>query len=173
MARLLVDTSYLISFADPNRRYHAAAVDWFRYCVEQGLVLELSTLVASEFEVGQPITDLPLRNFHVMPFNLPHARKAAELLKALRSGKIHRDETDRRDCVINDLKILGQAVSEGVDFMLTEDATTLAKYARRLKEGGFCSLRVVLLKGGFDAGLLESPDQQLLNFGGGNIPDES
>lgn len=170
MARLLVDTSYLISFADPSRRHHRAPVQWFRHGVEHGLVLELSTLVAAEFEVGQPITDLPLQNFHILPFNLPHARKAAALLKALRSELIRRDVADRRDCVINDLKILGQAVAEGIDFVLTEDENTLAKFARRLEAGGHSSTRILLLKNGFDPGLLENPDQQLLDFEGGDEP---
>ena len=44
----------------------------------------LSTVAAGEFEVGQPVSDLPLQNFRIQPYNLPHAIRAAAFFRALR-----------------------------------------------------------------------------------------
>lgn len=79
MLKICVDTSFLISFADDTRPNHSTAVDYFRHCVANGHLLCLSTLVVSEFEVGQPASDLPLQHFHIIPFNL--CRVSSLLLK--------------------------------------------------------------------------------------------
>lgn len=106
----------------------------------------LSAIVASEFQVGQAVTDLPLRNFEVLPFNIDHAMTAGLLLRDLR-----RDAGDDRAAVKDDIKLIAQAVCESLSHVLTEDEQTLCKYVRRLSANGLCSLKVVLLTGGFDA----------------------
>jgi predicted nucleic acid-binding protein len=35
MIQVSLDTSFLISFADPDRPNHAVAVDYFRHCLAQ------------------------------------------------------------------------------------------------------------------------------------------
>ena len=84
MIQVSLDTSFLISFADPDRPNHAVAVDYFRHCLAQQIPMWISTVAAGEFEVGQPVSDLPLQNFRVQPYNLPHAIKAAALFRVLR-----------------------------------------------------------------------------------------
>ena len=69
MISILLDTSYLITLADPGRAHHETAKRYLREALAQGFPLYLSAVVASEFQVGQPVSDLPLRNFHVLPFN--------------------------------------------------------------------------------------------------------
>jgi len=76
---VLLDTSFLITFADPTRKHHAVARQYFDYFVEQGVPMFLSTIVASEFHLGQPVTDLPLDALIVLPFNLSDAIRSAEL----------------------------------------------------------------------------------------------
>ena len=73
MSAMLVDTSFLISFADPTRAHHDVATRYFREAMQRGVPLYLSVIAASEFQVKQDITDLPLRNFEVLPFNIDHA----------------------------------------------------------------------------------------------------
>lgn len=164
MTRVLVDTSFLISLASPPRDRHAVAVEWFRYFVEKAAALELSTLVVAEFEVRQAITDLPLQNFNILPFNISHARKAAQFHRALLNQEVAKDADDQRDVVINDLKILGQASAEEINIVLTEDERTLTKYAWRLRDAGLCHVTPLLLKDGFQPGRLENPDQNELNL---------
>jgi hypothetical protein len=160
--RVLLDTSFLISFANPLRPHHAVAVEWFRHCVKNRIPLGLSTIVAAEFEMNERITDLPLRNFHVVPFNMPHAQKAGSFQNLLRD----RDPADKRNVVINDLKILAQAEVEQFGMILTEDANTLTKYANRLGEAGLGNVKALLLKEGFAPGRLQDPDQTEMDLRG-------
>lgn len=84
MLQVSLDTSFLITFADPGRAHHAVALEYFRHCLTQRIPMWLSTVAAGEFEVGQPVSDLPLQNFRIQPYNLPHAIRAAALLRAVR-----------------------------------------------------------------------------------------
>ena len=151
MSAILVDTSFLISLADPNRPNHSVAVAYLREALRRGVPLYLSSIVASEFQVKQPVTDLPLRNFDVLPFNIDHAMTAGLLTRELR-----RDAGDERDAVKDDVKLIAQAICESLTHILTEDARTLAKFVRQLNESGQCTVKAILLADGFDAAWFDS-----------------
>jgi predicted nucleic acid-binding protein len=91
LSAFLVDTSFLISLADPGRPNHDTAKSYLREALRRGVPLYLSAIVASEFQVGQPVTDLPLRNFVILPFNIDHAMTAGLLMRGF-----DRDPADRR-----------------------------------------------------------------------------
>ena len=101
MIQISLDTSFLISFADPDRSHHGVALEYFRHCLANRIPMWISTIAAGEFEVGQPVTDLPLQTFRIQPYNLPHAIKAASLYNALKNEGGH---DDGRKIIINDLK---------------------------------------------------------------------
>lgn len=145
MSAFLVDTSFLITLVDDRRPHHADAMRYLREAVSHGSTLYLSAVVVSEFHAKQPITDLPLRNFRVLPFNIDHAMMAGALQLALR-----RDPDDSRDAVKDDLKLLAQAVCTAIPYVLTEDERTLAKFARQLEAAGRSTVKAVLLRDGFD-----------------------
>ncbi len=67
MISILVDTSFLITLADPARRRHEVAKTYFRECLNANVPLYLSAVVASAFQVKQAVNDLPLRNFILLP----------------------------------------------------------------------------------------------------------
>lgn len=163
MLQVSLDTSFLISFADPDRTNHAVAVDYFRHCLAQQIPMWLSTVAVGEFEVRQSISDLPLQNFRIQPYNLPHAIRAAALFRAIREDPTH-SEDDRRPIIINDLKILAQAEEERVPVILTEDRNTLSRLTDRLRERGKVDARVLLLAEGFTPGRLETPAQDELRL---------
>ena len=145
MIAILVDTSFLISLADPSRKHHGVALQYFREALQRGAPLYLSVIAASEFQVKQPVTDLPLRNFEVLPFNIDHAMMAGRLMSALR-----RDAGDDRVAVKDDVKLIAQAICQSLIHILTEDARTLVKYVNRLNLAGQSSLKPILLADGFD-----------------------
>lgn len=157
MLQVSLDTSFLISFADPGRPHHTAAVDYFRYCLQKQVPMWVSVVAAGEFEVGQPVTDLPLQNFRIQPYNLPHAIRAAQLFKTLRSDS--NPPGDSRRIIVNDLKIISQAVEDGIGVILTEDENTLARLVTRLRSAGTVETEVVLLKDGYSARKLGDPRQ--------------
>ena len=107
MISILLDTSYLITLADPGRAHHETAKRYLREALAQGCPLYLSAVVASEFQVGQPVSDLPLRNFHVLPFNIDHAMTSGNFMRVL-----SRDTGDDRVAVKDDVKLLAQMVCE-------------------------------------------------------------
>jgi predicted nucleic acid-binding protein len=146
LSAFLVDTSFLISLADPSRPHHAAAVAYFREALRQGVPMYLSAIAASEFQVKQPVTDLPLRNFEVLPFNIDHAMQAGLLMRHIR-----RETGDDRAVVKEDVKLIAQAICESITHVLTEDARTLARYLDQLRAAGELSVQVILLKDGFDS----------------------
>lgn len=158
-AGVLVDTSFLISFVDQTRARHGVAAQYFRLALEQRVPMFLSVIVAAEFEVKQRVTDLPLKSFRILPFNMPHAVKSAELWRHL-----ERDDGDSRAVVRDDLKLLAQANKEGIPLILTEDARTLHKYCNRLRECGALQVQSVLLADGFDPSGLRNDGQRGLNF---------
>ncbi len=157
MLQISLDTSFLITFADPSRPNHAVAVDYYRQCQSQRIPMVISTIAAGEFEVGQPVTDLPLQNFRIQPYNLPHAIKAAALMRALKQAG--QPQEDRRAVIINDLKIIAQADEDSIPVIITEDRNTLARMVERLRATSHCNVRVILLAEGFTPGRLTVPDQ--------------
>jgi predicted nucleic acid-binding protein len=159
MPQVSLDTSFLISFANPTRDNHATAQAYFRHCVERGIPMWISTVVAGEFAVKQSFTDLPLKQFLLQPYNLTHALTAADFVRAIKEMAT---ETDRRTVVINDLKILAQAEREEIKVVLAEDKNTMWRLATSLREKGKLNARVLLLKDGFTPGKLENPDQEEL-----------
>jgi predicted nucleic acid-binding protein len=143
---ILLDTSFLITLADPARPNHPTALRYLREALGQGAPLYLSAIVASEFQVKQAVTDLPLRNLQVLPFNIDHAMTAGNLMRVLQ-----RDPGDDRAAVKDDVKLMAQMQCESISHVLTEDKNTLAKYLARLNELGQSSAKAILLTQGFDA----------------------
>jgi len=163
MLQVSLDTSFLITFADPDRPNHAVALEYFRHCLTQRIPMWLSAVAAGEFEVKQPVSDLPLQNFRIQPYNLPHAVRAAALLRAIREDSTSSEE-DRRPIIINDLKILAQAEEDNIPVILTEDRNTLSRLAERLRQRGQFNVRVLLLTEGFTPGRLAAPAQDELRL---------
>ena len=165
MLQVSLDTSFLITFADPGRANHAVAVDYFRHCLTKRIPMWLSAVAAGEFEVGQPVSDLPLQNFRIQPYNLPHAIRAAALFRAIREDRgTGAEAEDRRPIIINDLKILAQAEEENIPVILTEDRNTLSRLTERLRQRGQVQVRILLLTEGFTPGRLENPAQDELRL---------
>jgi predicted nucleic acid-binding protein len=153
----LVDTSYLITLADPTRPQHDTAKKYLREALKQDVPLYLSAIVASEFQVKQAVTDLPMRNFIVLPFNIDHAMTAGILMRS-----IQRDTGDDRVAVKDDVKLIGQAVCEQITHVLTEDKSTLAKYLGKLNANGECVAKAILLVDGFDSAWFNNGQRGLL-----------
>jgi predicted nucleic acid-binding protein len=161
MLQVSLDTSFLISFADPSRAHHAVALEYFRHCLTASIPMWMSVIAAGEFAIKQPVTDLPLQNFRVQPYNLPHAVKGAELYNRLQQHAGGRGG-DARTVIINDLKIIAQAEEEQIPVILTEDENTLSRIVARLRRAAVIHVHCVLLRDGFSPGRLQNPAQEEL-----------
>ena len=152
----MLDTSFLITLADPNRRHHETAKAYFKEAVQRQIPLYLSAIVISEFQAKQAINDLPLRNFVVLPFNVDHAMRCGILIRQLQ-----RDPSDDRVRVKDDYKLIAQCDCEGISHLLSEDESTLVKYLTRSQAPGQTATRSILLKDGFDLSWFENGQYRL------------
>lgn len=159
MSGFLLDTSFLITLVNPDRDHHETAKNYYREALLRGAPMYLSTIVASEFHVGQPLPTLPLHQFIVLPFNFDHAVMAGDLYRTLM--QTGRDWDGQRGAVKDDVKLIAQAECSAIPFLLTADEQTLCRYARRLAEAGQAHVRPVVMSTGFDAAWFQNGQQSL------------
>jgi hypothetical protein len=89
-----------------------------------------------------------LRNCIILPFNWSDALKAAHLdFTAFKSRTV---ASASRDALKDDIKIIAQAAAANAEYIVTDDADTLAKYAGELKANGKIDCGCILLSGEFD-----------------------
>lgn len=150
---IMLDTSFLIAYADPTRAHHAVARQYFREAIRLQLPMLLSALVVAEFERKQALSTLGLGNFRVMPFNFDDGQEAARLANELFPKDVEND----RICLAADVKIVAQAKRAGAAVLLTEDRKSMTKYVDGLRAKGLIDCYPILTEDGFDAGRLVNP----------------
>lgn len=137
MNSVLLDTSFLIRLLSQTDKLHDNAKAYFRYFMEQGIVLKVSTIAIAEYCVKGNINELPLQNLMIVPFNFDHAIVAGDIHKACNIDVIRNESQAKRSVVINDIKMLAQAQSElDVSSFVTSDANALRYYNRIQQEAG-------------------------------------
>lgn len=157
---IMLDTSFLIAYADPSRDFHQVAKDYFREAIRLQIPMLVSTLVVAEFERRQELSTLGLGNFRIMPFNFDDGQEAARLAETIRKP----ETGDDRTCLAADIKILAQAKRSNASIILTEDFRTMAKYLDKLRELGLVDCYPLLTKEGFDPSRLTNPASPGLPF---------
>lgn len=105
---------------------------------------------------SNPLQIFPLKKFQHIPFNIPHSTEAARIWNLLGGH----DNGDNRSVVRDDVKIMAQALHEGISFILTEDASTLYKYCERLRVLHKLNIRAIKLADGFDSSALRLDGQK-------------
>jgi len=151
-----MDTCFLITLVDAKRASHEHAKAIYRYFLEKGIPLYLPTVVASEFGIKQPVTDLPLHNFKILPFNLAESIRCANLNIAyyrLKTG------TGQRDAVKDDFKIIAQAEEQVAMYLLTEDKNSMSAYCDLLRSESKIDFKVIELSNGFDVSFINESGQ--------------
>lgn len=129
---VLLDTSFLICLSSPSRPHHDIAKQYFQRFIATEVTMHLSTIVVSEYEVRQPISDLGLENFIVLPFNIDDAIATARVFDVMHSA---RRSGDGRDAVKDDAKLLGQCVVAGITHLATDDEPCAKRIAAARASG--------------------------------------
>lgn len=160
----VLDAGFLITLVDAQRGAHETAKRYYRYFLENGAPLYLPTVVASEFCIKQPITDLPLHNFKVLPFNLVDAIRCADM-----NHSYYRDKegVGQRDSVKDDFKIIAQAEEQEAMFLLTEDTNTMSACCRCLRDEDKIAFDIIEISKGFDVSFVNGDGQTEMDY-----PDE-
>lgn len=156
-AGVVLDTSYLITLANTARKNHETARRYWRHFVEQGHPIFLPTIVVSEFCIRQEIHREILRVCTVLPFNWDDAKQAA----SLDFSKVDR-ESESRDALKDDVKIIAQAMVRDAAWIITDDTRSFYKFARELRLTGKATFRPIKLEDGFDPAFFDPIGQRQL-----------
>jgi hypothetical protein len=156
---VMLDNCFLIQLVDSSRSNHSIATQYYKMLLEQQLPIYFSSIVAAEFAMKQEITDLPLRNFRFLPFNIPHSIEAARIWNLLDG----RDSGGSRAVVCDDRKIIAQASHEKIPFILTDDTKTFYRYCEQLRTLHKMNIRAIKLADGFDPSSLRLDGQKSLD----------
>lgn len=146
---VLVDTGFVISVFDETRPNHSTAKKYYKYFLKNSIKMCLSTIVISEFQQMQSVVDLMnTGHFVPLPFNYDDAIKAADLAYNL-GGANRKGDTQAK--YKDDIKLMGQASAQDIEYIITEDENTLARYCERLSKAGMFNPHVIVVGAKFDA----------------------
>jgi predicted nucleic acid-binding protein len=107
---VLLDTSFFIRLLNDEDPLHLNAVGYYRYFLENEIVLKVSTISIAEYCVLGKVEDLPLKNIQIVPFNLKEAEKTGEFAKIIfTENKIGEERLAPKAIIPNDSKLFAQA----------------------------------------------------------------
>lgn len=120
---VLLDTSFFIRLLNDADPLHNNAVDYYKYFLEQEIILKVSTISVAEYCVLGKLEDLPFKNIQIVPFNLDQAQRTGEFAKIIFSvNKVAFDKLVPRAIIPNDAKLFAQAdLDKTVTHFVTSD----------------------------------------------------
>ena len=134
IASVLLDCSFCIRLLKRDDEFHQNCVDYFKYFIENNIEMYLSTIVVSEYSVGDnPENLLSLNSFRLLEFDFSDAKYSGEFLALLKEiGKF--GDFGERKVVINDLKLFAQIYNRKIDAYITKDRKSFKKMIEPLKQ---------------------------------------
>lgn len=133
---VVCDTGFVIRLLDKTNDLHENALGYFRYFLEHDYIIRMSTIAVAEFCVKDVISNLPLKQILLSPFNAYHASKVGKCAKILFDAKAKGVlKVDARILIQNDVKLLAQAECDFAEYYLTADTNSKRMYDL-LKEKG-------------------------------------
>lgn len=120
---VLLDTSFFIRLLNEEDSLHQNALGYFRYFLEHDFVIKISTIAIAEYCVRGEVSELPLKNMLIVPFNFDHAQRAGKMIAEVYAEKKKRGAAiTPRTVVPNDTKMFAQAdVEPDINFYGTAD----------------------------------------------------
>lgn len=96
---------------------------YFRYFLENEVILKVSTISISEYCVRGKIDELPLKNIQIIPFNLDHAKRTGLFAEVIfEQNKIGKEKLFPRAIIPNDSKLFAQAdLDQSITYFITSD----------------------------------------------------
>lgn len=122
-----LDNSFCIRLLKSDDQYHQNAKDYFEYFLENGIEMYLSTIVVSEYAVGDdPDNLLSLNAFRLLEFDYADAKTAGGFFLELKGNEALR-ESEIRKVIINDIKLFAQIHNRKIEAYITKDRKSLGK----------------------------------------------
>lgn len=128
---VLLDTSFWIRLLNDEDPLHHNAKGYFRYFLENEVVLKVSTITVAEYCVKGKIDELPLRNIQIFPFNLDQAIRTGEFAEAIfEENRINIEKLSPRAIIPNDSKLFAQAdLNKSITHFVTSDSRSQGTYS--------------------------------------------
>lgn len=118
---VLLDNSFVMRLLKSDDEFHENVVEYFRYFIENDIVMYLSAIVISEYAVADdPNNLLMLNSFQILEFDYGDAKIAGEFYSFLKDNRDTRENIERK-VIINDLKLLGQIKNREIDAFISKD----------------------------------------------------
>ena len=80
---VLLDTSFFIRLLNDEDPLHKNALGYYKYYLENKIVLKVSTISIAEYCVLGKLEELPLKDIQIIPFNLNQAERTGEFAKII------------------------------------------------------------------------------------------
>ena len=141
---VFLDTSFLITLADPRRERHNVAKLYFQHFLSAKMPMAVSAIVVAEFCVKQELSTLPLGQLILPPFTHEDAVAVAAL-----DFKAYQQPGNGRQALKDDFKIIGHAHARNFGYLITDDVETMFKYCEELRQQGRVNIRAIKLQAGF------------------------
>lgn len=124
MHSVLLDTSFFVRLLNKEDRLHNFAKEYYKYFLENDIVMKISTISIAEFCVRDNIENLPLEALQIIPFNLEHAKTTGLFAKIIFEQKNSSNiEIRPRAIIPNDSKLFAQAhLDKTVQHFITSDS---------------------------------------------------
>ena len=133
---VLLDTSFFIRLLNDEDPLHKNALGYYKYYLENEIVLKVSTISIAEYCVLGKLEELPLKDIQIIPFNLNQAERTGEFAKIIFSeNKVAKEKLSPRAIIPNDSKLFAQAdLDKSVTHFVTSDERS-KKTLNNLKKG--------------------------------------
>lgn len=134
--KVLLDTSFLINLLAEEHEFHQRAIDYFAHFVHDKAELKVSTIAISEYAIKDDVSNLPLRNLQILPFNFLHAKQSGILGNAsMQCRKDSADPSYSRAMVLSDSKMFAQAEVEHIDWIVSADHKAMRLHEQLFSAG--------------------------------------
>jgi len=118
---VLLDTSFFIRLLKEDDSLFHHAIDYYKYFLENDFILVISTISIAEYCVKGTVSDLPLKDLQVLPFNIDHAKQAGEFARFIFESKGNVPISDRK-IIPNDTNLFAQAfIDRHITYYLSSD----------------------------------------------------
>lgn len=124
---VLLDSSFCIRLLKSDADFHQNVVDYFEYFLENEIEMYLSTIVVSEYAVGDnPDNLLSLNAFRLLEFDYADGKIAGSFFAKLKDNESVR-VSEQRKVIINDIKLFAQIHNRQLDAYITKDRKSLGQ----------------------------------------------
>lgn len=128
---VLLDTSFFIRLLNDEDPLHLNALGYYKYFLENDIIMKFSTISVAEYCVLGEVENLPFLNLQILPFNLKDAEITGEISRIIfEANKVSQEKLMPRAIIPNDSKLFAQAhMDSSITYFVTSDKRSKNTFA--------------------------------------------